>query len=98
MLRETIRVNHLPDYLLLEEAGDMIRVTPRSAVVAPAGPAGPPLSVAALEQARVLIPGADVYALEADWRAVWAASGRPPLRSVDKAFLGWVAKRAGAAG
>lgn len=98
MLRETIRVNHLPDYLLFEDAGDMIRVSPRSAVVAPVGPAGPPLSVAALEQARALIPGADVYALEADWRAVWAASGRPPLRSVDKAFLGWVAKRAGAAG
>lgn len=92
MLRETIRVNHLPDYLLSEEPDDMIRISSRVAV-ATYGVAGPPLSVAALEQARRMIPGADVYALEADWRAVWVASGRPQLRSADKAFLGWVSKR-----
>ena len=38
-------------------------------------------------------PGWDVYALEAEWRAVWAATGRPRLRSPDKAFLGWVRKK-----
>lgn len=93
MLRETISVNHLPDYLLIEEPGDMIRVTPRTAVIDP-NASGPLLSVAALDKARQMIPGIDVYALEADWRAVWAASGRPRLRSVDNAFLGWVRKRA----
>lgn len=93
MLRETIRENHLPEYLLQEEPGDLIRITPRAAVVEP-GRAGPLLSAAALEEARSLIPGADVYALEAEWRAVWLASGRPALRSADKTFTGWVRKRA----
>ena len=97
MLRETIRVNHLPDYLLVEDPGDMIRVSPRAAVIDPAA-TGPVISIAALDQARQMIPGADVYALEADWRAVWAASGRPQLRNIDKAFLGWVGKRAGLTG
>jgi hypothetical protein len=39
------------------------------------------------------MPGADVYALVADWQAMWRASGRPRLRSPDAAFLGWLAKR-----
>jgi plasmid replication initiation protein len=93
MLRETIRDNHLPDYLLHEEPGDMICVTPRAVVVEPPS-GGPNLAPETLDKARRLVPGADVYALEADWRAVWVASGRPKLRSADKAFLGWVAKRA----
>ncbi|MBF9036659.1 plasmid replication initiator RepA [Rhodobacterales bacterium HKCCE2091] len=88
MLREIIRADTLPDYRLEEEPGDRVRVTPRAAVVE--GPAAPPLSPAALDAARALRPGADVYALEARWRAWWAETGRPPLRSADKAFVGWV--------
>jgi hypothetical protein len=37
-----------------------------------------------------LRPGEDVYALEARWRGVWAATGRPRLRAPDKVFLGWL--------
>jgi hypothetical protein len=54
---------------------------------------GPQLSPDALEEARRLAPGADVYTLEADWRAWWVMTGRPRLRSPDAAFLGWVRKR-----
>jgi hypothetical protein len=36
------------------------------------------------------LPGVDVYALEAEWRAWWVATGRPTLRAPDRAFLGWV--------
>jgi hypothetical protein len=96
MLREIIREDRLPDYALVEETGDMIRVTPRAAVVEAAAAAfsgAPYPSPEALEEARRLMPGADVYALEAGWREVWTTSGRPALRSVDKAFLGWVRKR-----
>lgn len=93
MLRDIIHVNHLPDYLLTEETGDLIRITPRTAVIDPTKP-GPLLSTAALDKARQIVPGVDVYALEAEWRAVWSASGRPQLRSVDNAFIGWVKKRA----
>jgi len=44
--------------------------------------------------ARALSPGADVHALEADWRRFWAGSGRPRLRSPDAAFLAFVRARA----
>ena len=47
------------------------------------------------EAARAAAPGWDIYALEADWRAYWARSGRPRLRSADKAFLGFVTARMG---
>ena len=68
-----IAADHLPDYAMAEEPGDIIRFSSRAAVVEEAGPQLPPLSPEALEAARALAPGWDVYALEADWRAYWAA-------------------------
>lgn len=91
MIRDMIAADHLPGYELTEEPGDILRVTPRGAVIEPA--TRPKLSPETLEQARGLAPGMDIYALEADWLGFWAASGRKPLRSPDKAFLGYVAKR-----
>ena len=90
MLREMIAANHLPDYHLSEEPGDMIRVTPRSAVVEDERPH---LSPDALDEARRLVPGADVHALAAEWEHVWTTTGRPALKHPDRAFLGWVRKR-----
>jgi len=92
MLRDMIQANHLPDYEMEEEAGDMIRFTRRTLIED--GPEAPPLSAQAIEAARAILPGADVYALEADWRAFWAASGRPKLRAADAAFVGFVKMRA----
>lgn len=91
MLRDMIAANHLPDYEMAEEEGDMIRFTQRASVID--GPEAPPLSAAALEQARALLPGVDIYGVEAEWRAYWATSGRPRLRSADGAFLGFVRAR-----
>jgi hypothetical protein len=82
------RCQPLPDYLLEEEPGDILRVTPRDAVIEAAG--RPLLAPATYEAARALLPGVDVYALEAEWRAWWVATGRPTLRAPDRAFLGWV--------
>jgi len=93
MLRDMIAADHLPDYTMEEQPGDLIRFAPKDRMIeAPATP--PRLSAAALERAREMMPGWDVYALEADWRAVWARTGAPKLRSPDAAFLGWVKKRA----
>lgn len=92
MLREIIRDAHLPDYTLTEEEGDMICVRPMAAVIEPAVHA-PQLAPETLAAARTLMPGLDVYALEAQWQAVWVASGAPRLKSPDRAFLGWVKKR-----
>jgi plasmid replication initiation protein len=93
MMRDMIAADHLPDYIMTEEPGDLIRFAPRALVVEP-GIAAPVLGPEALDQARVLMPGADVYALEAEWRAMWARTGSPRLRHADAAFLGWVRKRA----
>jgi hypothetical protein len=92
MLREIIKGGRLPDYDLMEEPGDIIRVSPKS-LVEDIPERAPVISPEALDEARRLIPGVDVYGLEADWRAMWLASGKPALRSPDRAFLGWVKKR-----
>jgi len=81
MLREIIAEDRLPDYRLEERAGDLIRVTPRRARAM-----GGPLAPETLEAARSLAPGADVYALEAGWRAAGGQGG-------DAGFLGWVRRR-----
>ncbi len=87
MIREMIAKDPLPDYTLSEEPGDLLKVTPRH-VVEDVG--GPVLQSETLEEARAMAPGQDVYALEADWRNFWNRSGRPRLRSADRAFLGFV--------
>ena len=93
-LRDMIAADPLPDYAMTEEPGDRIRFTRRAAmVVEDLRP--PVLAPDTLEAARALMPGADVHALEAQWRGVWVASGAPRLRAPDRAFLGWVAKRVG---
>jgi plasmid replication initiation protein len=98
MIRDMIAEDHLPDYSLAEAPGDILCITRRAAVVQPeaagaAGSGGPVLREATRDAARALMPGWDVHALEAEWRGVWQRSGRPPLRSPDAAFLGWLRKR-----
>ena len=94
MIRDMIAEDHLPDYALAEEPGDILRVSRRDVLLLPqAGQGGPALRPATIETARALMPGWDIYALEADWRAVWQQSGRPALRSPDAAFIGWLKKR-----
>ncbi len=88
MLRETIRNDGLPDYRFEEEEGDMIAVSPRAQVIESLGLV---LRPETLDAARQLMPGADVYALEAEWRA-FARLSLP--RAPDAAFLGWVKARA----
>ncbi len=88
MLREIIRKDTLPDYVLVEEPGDVISVTPRAEVIEPG--ADPVLPPDAFEAARALRPGADVYALEAAWRAAWRQAGAKRLLKPEKVFLEWV--------
>jgi plasmid replication initiation protein len=93
MLRDMIVAGHLPDYEMAEEPGDMIRFSLRDAVVEGPARAAPVLNPETLEAARALVPGWDVYALEAEWRAFWDSSGRPRLTAPQKAFLAWVKQR-----
>ena len=94
MVRDMIAAQPLPDYAMEELPGDLIRFSQKHAVVSGIDAGAPVLKPQTLEAARDLMPGADVYALEADWRAMWARSGSPRLRQADAAFLGWVKKRA----
>lgn len=95
-LRKMIQDANLPEYDMSEAPGDLMRFARRAAREAvPLG--APTLSAEALEAARALAPGADVYALEADWRRWWAESGRKRLSRPDAAFLGWVRTRRGRA-
>ena len=84
----------LPDYEISEEPGDIILFTRRGQVVEPSATDVPLLSTDAVEKARTLMPGEDVYALEAEWQAWWRESGRRRLMAPDRAFLGWVEARA----
>lgn len=95
MLRDVIEEDNIPDYRLSLDAGDLLWVVPRAAVLEATLPAAGlgPLAEETLEQARTRAPGWDIYALEAEWRGVWHRSGRPSLRAPDKAFLGWLEKR-----
>lgn len=93
MIREMIATDHLPDYRLVELPGDLIEFSPRRALVDTAD--RPHLSPDTHARARDIAPGQDVHALESEWAAWWISSGRPRLRSPDRAFLGWVAARGG---
>ena len=88
MVRDIIARDGLPDYRFEEEGGDMLCVTRKDVVIEQG--AGVHLKPETLEEARRLVPGADVYALEAEWCAY--AQGKPPHDS-DAAFLGWLKKR-----
>ena len=90
MVRESIQAGRLPDYEIEEEPGDIIAFRPLRLVEQVGAPTP---SENALQEARALMPGRDVYALVAQWQGFWGSSGRPRLRSTDRAFLGWVAKR-----
>ena len=81
MLREIIAEDRLPDYRLEELPGDLIRVTPRKP-----RRTGAALAAETLDTARALRPGADVYALEAEWRSSGVQGG-------DAGFLAWVRGR-----
>ena len=91
MIRAMAGQNHLPDYTLSMEAGDLVRFEARARV-----PEGnlPVLSPDIHARAREAAPGYDPYFLQSEWQAMWQASGRPVLRSANAAFLAFCRKRA----
>jgi len=94
-VRKMIADGHLPDYTATLDGDDMVCFARSDQVVEPAQrQMGPVLSPAVFDYARDLMPGEDVYALEAQWRTFWERSGRPQLQDPDKAFAGWLAQKA----
>jgi len=93
MIRDMIKADHLPDYEITEEPGDLIRFVRRAPLIEPGEL--PVLAADTIATARELAPDSDIYALEATWRAFWLRSGRIKLHSPDRAFLGWLKARGG---
>ena len=79
--------------MIVEEAGDIIAFSPKSAVIDPV--LAPYPSADAMEEAKQMMPGMDVHALEAEWRNFWVISGSKSLRSPDRAFIGWLKTKQG---
>ncbi|MFW2545264.1 replication initiator protein A [Primorskyibacter sp. 2E107] len=88
-MRRMAAENHLPDYAMVESDGDLYHFTRRGPI--PETISAQALSPDTLDAARALWPGADVYALEAEWRA--AGPRGKAERTGDRAFLAWVEQR-----
>jgi plasmid replication initiation protein len=86
MMREMIKADSLPDYTLEELPGDLIQVRRRK--VKEPVVVLEQLSEDTLAAARALIPGVDVYALEAQWHD--SRNAAPQRGRTDAAFLKWV--------
>jgi plasmid replication initiation protein len=87
MIRDMAESDGLPDYAI-ELVDDLVRVRAR------VSGEGPRLDAGVHERVRAVAPGLDPYFLEAEWRRFWQASGRPPLRSPEAAFLAFARARA----
>jgi plasmid replication initiation protein len=88
MIRDMTEADGLPDYTIALAEGDVVRVRPRTTGE------GPRLGEGVHDRARAVAPGLDPYFLEAEWRRLWQATGRPPLRSPEAAFLAFAKARA----
>ncbi|SDF36957.1 replication initiator protein A [Limimaricola pyoseonensis] len=88
-IRKMIAADGLPDYVLSEEPDDVIRIGRRRIL----DPGPSPLPPEALERAREIAPGHDIYALEAEWLGWWVSSGRPRLTAPERAFRVWLEGR-----
>jgi plasmid replication initiation protein len=88
MLREMIEADALPDYHLEEEPGDILRVTPRDAVIEAAG--RPMLASATYEAARACCPAG----MSTRWRPNGAPGGsrraaRASIRPTGRSWAGF---------
>lgn len=98
-VKRLAETDHLPDYhVTIDAAADLVAFRPRrkaDEMVVPA--ALPPLSPHAIAAAKAAAPGADIYALESEWRE-WAGArittgeAQQPA-DADLAFLGFIRAR-----
>ena len=91
LMRDLTDGDHLPDYAVrLEEEFVVFQNRWTMTSAREGGPPSPVLDPETYNDARIILPGQDVYALEREWLQWWEESGCPDLQSPDKAFLGFL--------
>ncbi len=97
MIRDMAAEDALPDYRLEVLDGDVVRFRARGGLGDGLGGGagqGPLLAAEIHDRVRAVAPGYDPHFLEAEWRAHWLRSGRPPLRNAGAAFVAFARARA----
>ena len=95
MIKGLADYDHLPDYRV-ELRGENALFINRNAASRPepyTKESGPVLQSTTYHEARKAAPGYDVYYLEGEWRHFWVDSGKPEMKSPDKAFIGFCRRR-----
>ena len=94
MVRELVENDHLPDYSVSLD-GTMVLFKNRSLMTERTDESEyPVLMTETYNDARIVAPGYDVYALEQQWREFWVDTGKPILHDPDKAFIAFCRSRA----
>ncbi|MFP1132903.1 replication initiator protein A [Asticcacaulis sp. W401b] len=104
MVREIVedneRADHFPDYTIEIEGSNIVfrrRKRNKNSARALGSARRPIVSLDTYEKAKAIVPGYDIYALEADWIEMSQQLGQP-IKNADGAFLGYCRYRAGKQG
>lgn len=95
-MKDLAKGDHLPDYAVSMDNGDVLTFRNRSAIkeLESKDIAGfPVLESETYHDARIVAPGYDIYWLEQEWRNWWVESGKPVLQYPDKAFIAFCKRR-----
>jgi plasmid replication initiation protein len=93
-VRDLVKGDHLPDYVVHIDGENVVF---RNREVwwqnEQARSEAPTLDTETYNDARIVAPGYDPHWLYQEWIDMWIASGKQPIKDVDKAFLGFCRKR-----
>ena len=93
MLRELVEGNHLPDYKVELDGSNVLFKNRESWWENESGTQFPTLDPETYHDARTVAPGLDVHYLEQEWLRMWCETGKPEMKSPDRAFIGFCKKR-----
>lgn len=97
MIKVLVEHDHLPDYSVALD-GDIVVFRNRDRLIERDGVTLPRLDPDIHNDARIVAPGMDPYALERAWQEMWIETGCPKLHDPDAAFLAFCRRRAERAG
>lgn len=93
-VKELVKGDHLPDYAIKYiPEDDMVIFINRMMISNSNDYDFPILDSETYHDAKTVAPSYDIYYLEQEWRNWWVESGKPEMRSPDKAFIGFCRSR-----